>query len=135
MTNAIVLIVVLLFGVYLVGFAVVSFVSPSFSRRFLEKFATSVSTHLLEQTFRLIIGTAFVLYSPSMLFAKLFEVFGWVLVISSLVLLVLPWCWHRNFSLWAVPFATHNLKLVASGSFIIGVTVISAVLLSPGAVG
>jgi hypothetical protein len=55
-----------------------------------------------------------------------------VLIVSSLVLLALPWRWHRRFASWAVPLATRHMALFALVSFAGGAFVILSVLNGPG---
>lgn len=81
---------------------------------------------------RLFVGAALLWYAPHMAFAGFFEVFTWVLIVSSLVLLALPWRWHRRFASWAVRLATRHMALFALVSFAGGAFVILSVLNVPG---
>lgn len=130
---AVVLLVVLLFGCYLIGFAVISFWSPERTSRFLLNFASSASAHYLELLARLLVGGAIVLSAPHMLFSRVLMIFGWVLVVTTIGLLMTPWRWHRHFARWGVPYAIGNLRLIAVASFLTGGFVIASVLLGSGA--
>ncbi len=114
-------IVVSIAGMYLVGLAMASFFLPSLSVRFLEAFASSARAHYLEQFVRLVVGTALVLFSPMMNYAEVFHGFGWLIIVTTFGLLLIPWQWHHRFGQWAIPLAVKNLKLFAVGALLLGV--------------
>jgi len=116
-------------GLYLIGFAVVMLLSPAQAARFLGRFASSAFTHYLELVLRLIAGVAILLFAPKMLFSNFFVIFGWILVVSTVVLFAVPWQWHQRFAQWGVPYATRNLKLVGGASLVFGGFVIAAIIL------
>ena len=123
---------VLLAGLYLVALAAVSLVSPQRAKRFLSGFASSAPAHFFELFVRLVVGAALVSYAPRMKFPGLFAVFGWVIVVTTIGLLAVPWRWHRRFASWSVPQATRNMWLFALGSLAVGVFVLLSVVLGPG---
>ena len=125
-------ILVLLTGIYLIGLAVVLWLSPVRATRFLGGFAGSAFTHYLELVLRLIAGGAILLYAPRMLFSGFFVIVGWVLVVTTVGLFAVPWQWHHRFARRAVPYATRNLRLVAVASFAFGVFVLASVVLGGG---
>lgn len=133
MADLLVSVPVLLAGVYLVALAAVALVSPERAKRFLASFAGSAPAHFLELFVRLVVGAALVLYAPHMKFAGLFAVSGWVIVVTTIGLLAVPWRWHRRFATWSVPHATRNMWLFALGSLAVGVFVLLSVVLGPGA--
>ena len=94
--------IIVLSAVYLIGIAGASFVKPALATKFLDSFASSFKAHLLEMGLRLVMGWALLSYSPNMLFGNLFELFGWVLIITSSLLLFVPWRWHHKFAEMAV---------------------------------
>ncbi|HZG52598.1 MAG TPA: hypothetical protein VEZ40_10725 [Pyrinomonadaceae bacterium] len=129
MINLLASIVVLLTGFYLVGLALVLLLSPARATRFLGGFAGSAFTHYLELVLRLIAGGAILLYAPRMLFSGFFVIVGWVLLVTTVGLLAVPWQWHHRFARRAVPYAIRNLRLVAVASFAFGVFVMASVVL------
>lgn len=90
--------IVVLAAAYLVGLALVSFFAPVQAARFLNAFAASLRAHLLEMSLRLLAGLAFIRFGPQMVFPGGFVMFGWLLVVTSVVLLLLPWRWHQRFA-------------------------------------
>jgi hypothetical protein len=132
MVNVLVSVPVLLAGLYLVGLAAFALVSPQRAKLFLSSFASSAFAHFFELCVRLVIGAALVLYAPQMMFSRLFVVFGWTIVMTTIGLFAVPWRWHHRFANWSVPFATRNMALFALGSLAGGVFVLLAVALGPG---
>ena len=59
-------VVVVAFGLLLIGFTGVVFAKPAMAGRFLMRFASSARTHYVEQAFRLLVGAALVVLSPAM---------------------------------------------------------------------
>lgn len=56
--------------------------------------------NLIEQGLRLLAGAALIMRSPSSKLPLLFEVFGWLLVISSVFILMAPMRWHAAYGTW-----------------------------------
>jgi uncharacterized protein YjeT (DUF2065 family) len=117
---------VLLTGLYLVGLAATSFIAPALAVRFFHGFAGSAFAHYLELLLRMAVGAAFLLHSSHMLFAGIWALFGWVLVITTAVLAAVPWHWHRRFAQRSVPHAVRHLRLVGLTSFVFGAFVLLA---------
>ncbi len=132
MLNALAGLVVLLVGVYLIALGVAAWWFPAHARRFLAGFASSALSHYLELGLRLIAGGALLLYAPQMRFSHLFELLGWVLVLTTAALVAVPWRWHHRFAQRAVPIATAHLGLVAVASALFGAVVVASVILGAG---
>jgi len=62
-----------------------------------------------------------VVSSPSMWQPRLFWLVGWAIVVSSAVLMCIPWQWHHRFGERVKPLLLRYLKLYAVGSFVFGV--------------
>ena len=123
-------VVVLAFGLTLIGFTMVSFARPAIAERFLSAFASSAQTHYLEQVVRLLVGAALIVLSPTMWQPKVFWLFGWAIVISSAVLLCVPWRWHQRLGerFRILPMLLRHLRLYAVGSFILGTLIIYGIV-------
>jgi len=128
MINLLTSILVLLTGLYLIGFALGLLLSPARATRFLGGFASSAFTHYLELVLRLTAGGAILRCAPQMLFSDFFVIFGWILVVTTVGLFAVPWQWHQRVAQWGVPYATRNLKLVAAASFVVGGFVLASVM-------
>ena len=120
-------IVVVGFGLYLIGMAVVIALKPRLAERFLKSFASSARAHYTEQTVRLFVGAAIVIVAPSMWYTDLFRVFGWLIIVTAVGLLLIPWQWHHQFGTWAIPLAIRHLKLFAIGASALGTLILYGV--------
>lgn len=134
MPTQLLLIPILLAALYLLTLGVTALVSPERTRRFLASFASSPSAHFLELLIRLILGASLILYAPQMKFPTIFYIFGWILVVTTIVLALLPWKWHCRFARWSVPFATRNMTLFAIGPFALGTVILLSLFLGPAPV-
>ncbi|MEM9554293.1 MAG: hypothetical protein AAGC60_08540 [Acidobacteriota bacterium] len=121
------LFVVVLAGLYLVTLALASFFAPRAAARFLDGFAGSARAHVVEMAVRLTVGGALVLAAPRMLYEPAVSAFGWLLVATSLVLLLLPWRWHRAFARTVVPPLTRRVWLFGLFALPLGAALLYAV--------
>lgn len=128
--NTLAAVIVVLTGIWLIGLATVAFAKPERAKQFLNGFASSAFTHFLEVFLRIIVGTAFVIYASHMKFPLVFTVFGWVLILTSVVLLFVPWKLHKRFAEWSLPFATSRMMLFAFVSFLGGIVILSSFFLN-----
>ena len=116
-------ILVVAFGLFLIGLAVLIAIKPQLAERFLRSFAGSARAHYTEQTLRLIAGGAMVIFAPSMWYPDLFRLFGWLIVVTAAALLLLPWRWHYEFGKRAIPLVIRNMKLFALGAVALGILI------------
>ena len=87
---------VVAFGMFLIGLAVLIAINPKLAERLLRSFASSARVHYAEQTLRFIAGGALAIFAPSMWLQDLFRVLGLLIVVTAAVLLVLPWSGIMN---------------------------------------
>jgi hypothetical protein len=126
-------VVVVVFGLFLIAFTAVAFVKPAVVERFLMGFASSARTHYVEQVVRLLIGAALVVLSPAMWQSNLFWLIGWAIVVSSAVLMCVPWQWHHRFAERVLPIVVRHLRLCALGPFAFGALLLYGVFTGGGA--
>jgi len=118
--------IVVLTGLYFITLAAVSLLAPARANRFLLGFADSPSAHYIELFLRFVVGGAFLLHAPRTPFSSIFTMFGWLLVVTTGCLLLVPWRWHRRFAQQAVPHAIRYIALVGLASFLIGGFILAA---------
>ncbi len=126
-------IVVVAFSLLLIAFTGVAFARPAIAERFLMRFASSARTHYTEQFFRLVVGAALVVLSPAMWQPMMFWLLGWAIVISSAVLLCMPWQWHHRLGEQMLPILVRYLRLYALGAFALGALLLYGVFAGLGA--
>ena len=112
--------VVVGFCLFLIGLAGVIAATPSAAERFLKSFASSAMAHYTEQGLRLLVGAALVNFASSMWYPDLFRLFGWLIVVTAIGLLLIPWQWHHQFSTWVMPMVIRHMRLFALGAFALG---------------
>ncbi len=120
-------IVVVAFAFFLLGLAVMTYAHPSRAGQFLHAFARSARAHYGEQAARLLTGGALVLFSSEMWQPELFRLFGWILVITTVGLLCVPWRWHRRFAQRVVPPVIQHMKLFGFGAVVLAALLLYSV--------
>ena len=120
-------IAVVAFGLVLIGFAGVVFVRPAPARRFLLSFASSARAHYLEQVIRLLIGASLVVRSPLMLQSQVFLLLGWVIVVTSMGLMLVPWRWHHRLGERVLPVLVRHIELYAVSLLAFGAVLLYSV--------
>jgi hypothetical protein len=126
-------VLVVAFGVLLIAFTGVTFAKPAMAEGFLMRLASSARTHYTEQAFRLLIGAALVVLSPSMWQPNLFWLVGWAIVVSSAALMCVPWQWHHRLGKRVLPIVARHLRLYAVGALVFGALVLYGVYAGGGA--
>jgi hypothetical protein len=117
-------IVVVAFGLFLIGLSGIVFARPALAERFFMSFASSPRAHYIEQVVRLLIGASLVVLSPAMWQTTMFRVIGWAIVVSSVGLLLFPWRWHHRFGQWVLPTFVRHMRYYAVGLFAFGVLLV-----------
>lgn len=128
MLHGVSLAIVVGLGLYFVVLGAMSFVAPARVASFLFGFASSAGAHYLELAIRIAAGMALIDRAPTMLYAQAFSMFGWVLVITSICLALVPWKWHRQFARTSVSSAVKHLKFIGIASLGIGGVTLAAVV-------
>ena len=128
MIEAVSLAVVVVAALFFVALGAASLVKPPRACQFLLAFAGSPSKHYAELATRFLVGGAFLLAAPYALWPRAFSLFGWILLATTVGLLLVPWRWHYRFARRAVPEALRFLSLVGVASIVLGGLVLWAVL-------
>lgn len=120
--------IILVAALFLIGFAFIAVIKPAPAKHFLRQFAASAQVHYSEQLVRIIFGLSLILYSPQMLYSEGFFYFGWLLVVTSIGLLCIPWWWHKKFADKVIPWVIRLLLIYAIGCLALGSILIYGVL-------
>lgn len=115
-------------GLYLAVLGIACFVRPDSAANFLLGFANSAFVHYVELALRALVGAALVHSAAALSYPLVFIVFGWVLIVTSLVMFVVPWRWHQQFAQRAVPQALRYISLLGVSSITLGVALVAAVV-------
>lgn len=121
--------VVVIAALYLLTLGGSALLRPEYARRFLGAHATTRRLHFTEMGLRILAGSALVITAPQAAFTTAFLLLGWVLVVSSVALAIVPWRLHQRFAAWSVPQAMHYLPIIGIASIAGGLGLIAAVVL------
>ena len=120
--------VILAAGVYLAVLGVSCFVRPGSAANFLLGFASSAFLHYMELALRVLVGASLVHNAHALPYPPVFNAFGWVLIVTSLAMCMVPWRWHRQFAQRAVPQALRYITLLGACSIALGAVLVAAVV-------
>jgi hypothetical protein len=115
-------------GVYLLALAVLALARPLLATRFLLGFAQTAAVHYIEMAVRILVGIALIVASPRMHTSQFFFFFGIALLASSMLLLCLPWRYHRSMGERVLPRLVRLLPVVGLVSLLLGGLLIAALL-------
>ncbi len=124
--------VVMLAGCYLLALGAVALLAPSAAARFLLGFVGSALLHYLELIVRFIVGAAFLAHAPQMMFPAVFSAVGWMLLITTGFLCLVPWRVHQRFAQRSVPQALRHLRWIGMASLMFGGAILTAVVRGAG---
>ncbi|NVJ50117.1 MAG: hypothetical protein HWE11_07010 [Gammaproteobacteria bacterium] len=122
--------VIAIVGIYLLLLGISSLIFPRATAAFLEAFASSAKAHFLELSIRLVAGVALILGAPGLLLSKYVAGFGWLIVSTSILLMVLPWRWHQAFAQRMVPPLTKRVWVFSLLSLPLGLALLVLLLQS-----
>lgn len=112
--------VLYLTAAYFVFLGLVALSKPALAQRFLLGFAESPRVHYLELMLRLIVALALLLHAPLMPYSQIFLGCAWVVLGTTLILLLLPWQWHRTFARRTVPIANRYVRWIGGVALVLG---------------
>jgi hypothetical protein len=117
-------IVVLGFGLFLIGLALQIVIRPSAAERFLGSFASSASAHYTEQGLRLLVGVSITNFASAMWCPDVFRIFGWSIIVSTAGLLLIPWRGHHKLAIRVMPPVYRHMRVFALGALCMGAFVL-----------
>ena len=105
--QTIALIVVAAAGLWLVGVAFLMALRPRYCLHLFEKMSANLERSNLrlqftEQGLRVLAGVALIVRAPASKLPLIFEVAGWLLVATSLLIMLVPVRWHGAYGRWWV---------------------------------
>lgn len=87
-------------GLWLIAIAWLMAFRPTGFLHLLSLTASNWRINLVEQGLRLVAGLALIVRADASKLPLLFEVGGWFIVASSVVLLLMPLRWHAGYAIW-----------------------------------
>ena len=120
--------IVVLAACFFLLFGVLAFVRPARIHGFLLGFAGSALKHFAELLVRLLVGASLLLLAPDSAHASVLSVSGWLLIITTALMALIPWRVHHRFTQSAVPKALQFLPLMGLVSLAIGACLLWAMV-------
>jgi hypothetical protein len=119
---------VVLFGMFIIAVGFLMLVAPAKARKTLKKAGSTNLINYGEITMRLIPAIALILYSDYSRYPEAFNVYGWLMLVTSLILYFVPRKIHHGFSLKSAAILTPvYVRLLSPVAFILGSAIIYCV--------
>jgi hypothetical protein len=112
--------IVLLVAVFFLVLGAAAFVRPANTRGFLLGFADSAVKHYAELLARVLAGGSLLLIAQDSAYSTALSAFGWLLVVTTAFMAIVPWRLHHRFTQFAVPKALRFLPLIGISSLVMG---------------
>jgi hypothetical protein len=128
------LIIVIFSGLWLAGVGALMAFRPGFCLDLCERMTAALEAsnwrqNVIEQGARIIAGAALVLRAPASKAPMVFEIAGWILVATSLVIVVAPVRWHGAYGRWLMGrIAPLALRVLSPVPVLVGAGLIYAAL-------
>lgn len=121
-------VVLLAESVWLIGVSVFMFVKPQTAISYIGKFASTNLINYSELIIRLIVGIAFIVYADFSRYPKVFQVIGWFLTVSAIIIMVLPRRWHASYAkYWSEKLPPVFMRIAAPFSLLAGALLVYVV--------
>jgi len=115
-------------ALYLLALGLAAGCAPQRATRFLGQFAQSAKAHYTEMALRAAVGLALIVHAEHMRYSEAFVLIGWVITLTTALLLMVPWRWHQAIANRAVPLALRILPVLALCSVLAGVLLLYSLL-------
>ena len=124
--------IVVLVALFFLLLGILAFVRPARIHGFLLGFADSALKHYIELLVRLLVGASLLLVAPESTYASTLSACGWLLIITTALMALMPWRVHHRFTQSAVPKALRFLPLMGLVSLAIGAFLLWAMVAGAG---
>jgi hypothetical protein len=112
--------IVAVVAIFFLMLGTVALVRPSIARGFLLGFASNALKHYAELFARVLVGGSLLLIAHNSAYSTVLSAFGWLLIVTTAFMALVPWRFHHRFTQSAVPKALRFLPLLGITSLVIG---------------
>jgi hypothetical protein len=120
---------IIIFGLYFISAGLLMLINPKKANDILRKAGSTNFINYMEISIRIIPAVGLILSADNSKFPDIFKIFGWFMLLTSLVLYFVPRQLHHNFSVKAAdiikPF---YFQLISPFAFVIGALLIYSVV-------
>jgi hypothetical protein len=120
--------IVVVVAIFFLALGAITLVRPPIAREFLLGFATNALKHYAELLARVLIGTSLLLIARNSAYSAVLSAFGWLLIVTTAFMTVIPWRFHHRFTQSTVPKALRLLPLIGITSLAIGALLVLAIV-------
>jgi hypothetical protein len=120
--------IVAVVAIFFMMLGAVALVRPPIARGFLLGFASSALKHYSELLARVLVGGSLLLIARDSAYSTALSAFGWLLIITTAFMALVPWRFHNRFTQWAVPKALRFLPLIGITSLVIGALLLLVII-------
>ena len=107
-------------AVFFLVLGAIALVRPPIARGFLLGFASNALKHYAELLARVLVGGSLLLIARDSAYSTALSAFGWLLIVTTAFMALVPWRVHQRFTQSAVPKALRFLPLIGITSLVIG---------------
>jgi uncharacterized membrane protein YfcA len=119
---------IILFGLFFIVMGFIMLFNPNKARAILRKAGSTILINYGEILIRMIPAIALIIYADLSKFPEAFKIFGWFMLMTSLILFFVPRHLHHNFSNNAADkLKPLYFQFISPFSFIIGIVIIYSV--------
>ena len=119
--------IIVLFGIFLIFCGFIMFFYPEKAKQIISKAGSTFTINYAELGIRLLVGLAFVFVETK--FENVYNYFGYFLVVSALLLMILPIKKHNQFSKNASNYLKPiYLKILSPISIVFGILIIYGII-------
>ena len=120
---------IIIFGLFFICVGFLMLIKPKKANEILRKAGSTNFINYAEITIRIIPSVGLILSAANSKYPDIFKIFGWFMLLTSLVLYFVPRQLHHKFSLKAANFLKHfYFQLISPFAFIIGTLLIYSVI-------
>jgi hypothetical protein len=112
--------IVVVVAIFFLVLGAVALVRPQIARGFLLGFASNALKHYAELLARILVGGSLLLIARNSAYYTVLSAFGWLLIVTTAFMALVPWRFHHRFTQSAVPKALRFLPLIGITSLAIG---------------
>ena len=107
-------------AIFFLTLGLTALIRPGNAKRFLLGFAKSALKHYAELATRIVVGGAMLVVAPHSAHPAALTAFGWLLIATTAVMVLVPWRVHCRFAEASVPKALRFLPMIGISSVVLG---------------
>ncbi len=121
--------IVILFGLFLIAAGFLMLFAPEKARATLRKAGSTNFINYAELITRMIPAVGLILYAPFSRYPLVFQVLGWFMLVTSIILCFIPRKLHHNYSMKSADILKPvYFRLISPFSFLFGSAIIYSVI-------